>query len=490
MSDTELGRAELSDSEVDRRLVAALKARGGTASEADAVVDSGVPPHVAGPGLRRLMLAYPCRLDVTEGGDIVYRFAPSFPRRDTERYAAARALGRAAWRAFVVVYKVAIAVVLVGYFLLFLALLVAALVAAMSANRGRSERSSSRWGSRGGGMPGGWFWLWAVGDRDRRRHQGLRGTRWSGARHDAADPRPFYKKVFSFVFGLEKDPADALCTEKELLAWIRSHGGVVAPTELASLTGWSVDAAESESTRLLARYGGDIEVTNDGTILYRFADLLATAGGSAAARPAPRFWERWEAPASVTGNRGAANAGIAFLNAFILANAVVVTPAFLAPMLALPLREPLVFAGLVVFPAVYSVLFFLVPAARWLFSVRPANARRAARNLRRALLRQAHSSASGGQARPLVAPEAAAAALQSVPEGVQVSSRSPATAEQRLVELAFEYDAATDADDEGRALLTFERIADEAVAAAAARRGEGARLIQLGRQPLAFSTAE
>ncbi len=41
--------------------------------------------------------------------------------------------------------------------------------------------------------------------------------------------------------------------------------------------GWDFDRAEEEATRLLADYGGEPEVTDDGVVIYVFKELRKTA---------------------------------------------------------------------------------------------------------------------------------------------------------------------------------------------------------------------
>jgi hypothetical protein len=467
----EISTRELPDDELEDRLVRALRARGGRATEADLVVSSGVPPHQVGPALTRMLAQYKSHLAVTDDGDLVYEFDPAMTRRDAVPWARWKRVGRALWAAFTVLYKVLIAVVLVGYVVLFLVLLLAALGALASGGRGRRERRDS-WSSTGGRS---WLSLgdilwWSTGwGRVRRRP--APGARAPGV--------PFYRRVFAFVFGPERPAADELADERRLLAFVRARGGVVAPTELAARTGWSLDAAEEESTRLLARYGGDVEVTDDGHILYTFKDLMLTASEDAgadgeAARP---VWETWEPRAPVTGNSTGWDVFIGALNAFVLAGATVLVPGFVAPALGLPLAEPLVAYGLVLAPAVYASLFFAIPLARRAWVVGPENRRRAGRNLRRAVLRLAFEGRS---------PEPADVARAIPPE--VPAARDPAVLERAIRGVAFELDAATEATEEGRIVYAWNRIAGEHAAAEARRRGHAGRLVRVGDKALAFTS--
>src|SRR3569623_3343274 len=107
----------------------------------------------------------------------------------------------------------------------------------------------------------------------------------------ARGPRtPFYKRVFAFVFGPPQPPADPLRDEKQLVGFIRGLRGRIASVDLVRLMGWSFPRAEQETTRLMAHYGGEPEVTDDGVIVYTFKELRKTTeGGSGAAAGAPRW---------------------------------------------------------------------------------------------------------------------------------------------------------------------------------------------------------
>ncbi len=486
----QLDRRDLSDEKTEKLLLKAIRAAGGVATESDLVVASGIPAAKLGPAMRKLLIDYDARLEVRDDGAIVYRFSPDVRPRKKDRNAWQRFKGWV-WRGFKKTYKATIAIVLVGYVVLFVALMVAAYVAMMSQRQGSdNNRGGFGRGRAGGDGPGFWFWYWAFGrDRSARGLYSPRSSRWARDSDPGKDTRPFYKKVYSFVFGAEEGEVEELFTERELLAWIRSQGGVVSPTELASRTGWSIETAEKESTRLLAYYDGDVEVTSDGSVLYVFDELMQSAGTAGDARPAPAFWERFERKETVTGNTGSANAGIGALNLFVLFSALVAVPGFIAPYLGLDLSNAATWFGLLGFPALYSVMFFLVPLMRRFFVVAPENKRRAKRNLRRAVMRQVFAWSSD-EAKLMDDDQAVDLIAKKIPASVPVTSRNPKSIEKALREVAAEFDAYSEIDSDGSHLYRFDRIADEARAAQRRRsnREEGKRH-SLGEQGLAFERA-
>src|SRR6185295_17508580 len=86
-----------------------------------------------------------------------------------------------------------------------------------------------------------------------------------------------YQSVFDFVFGPKRLPEDPRAMEKRLIGFLREQKGRVTASELAALTGLSLAAAEEELTRLLVEYDGEVEVAEDGTLLYVFEELMLSA---------------------------------------------------------------------------------------------------------------------------------------------------------------------------------------------------------------------
>ena len=499
-----LSREVLDDRAIDERLLTALRTRRGRATESDMVVESGLAPHLLGPSLRRLMLVHECTIETTDDGDVVYVFDPSLATRKDDPGRRWREFRRKAWAGFRVFFKIAIAVVLVIYFLIVVALVIAA-TAALLSNRGSSSSSSSgrSWssGSSSGSGSGDFFvWVWLFGSSDYRhqrrawRHgsdhqfhdsgyhghhyhghgqaqamQHYESSRWAtpAGQRTATMKLPFYKKVFAFVFGREEEERDELFTEKQLLAYIRSAGGVVSPTELAVHTGWSVSAAEKQSTRLIAEYGGDVDVTEDGQILYIFPELMATAGGPAAeTRPAPLIWEHYEWPQPLTGNSGGANFAIAALNGTVLLGALALIPYYAAPILEIDMTDPAAHIGLYLVPTIYSALFFLIPIYRAIVQVRPENRRRAERNTRRAVLQQVYT-------RSLPEPTPVSLTIAELqllpPPGVEMSVDRDEDLAEVVQDIAVDHGADGTVQDDGRVTYLFDRVAAESRATTRAR---------------------
>lgn len=479
-SDIRLHRGTLSDDEIERRLLKAIRELGGTVTEVDLMVRTGISGLVLEPVFRRLVEERDCRIEVDDEGALTYHFSPKIERRIDPAKARMERIKRALWRGFKAFFKVMIMVVLVGYFTLFVVLIIAAFIALFAAKAAANEDSDIDFGgggrSHGGGFNPFFIW-WMFGDADYRRHRhpNRRFQRWAGdedwdGKRSGKDKRPFYKKVYSFVFGPEDDEIDELVNEQELLAWIRSERGVVSPTELTARTGWPLSTAESESTRLLAEFGGDVEISSDGSTLYAFEDV-AQARTETYARPIPAFWERWEQKEVVTGNSTGANVGIAFLNAFVLFSSAYLMPNFLGPVLGFDLSSPGVWFALLGFPLFYSVTFFSVPLLRWLARVRPDNKARARRNIRRAVLRHIFAYSRSG-AKAMREEDVVSLVERKLPDSPILPKDRQQAIREVFQEAVMEFGASVDIDEQANTVYRFERIADELAASDARRAGE------------------
>jgi hypothetical protein len=380
--------AGASDRTLEKKIVKALKSRRGRATLADVVVDTGIPNMEVERMLRRMIGEYPCHLDVNEDGDILYAFERSMRRYDEREWIGrfARRTGEAAWAGFSKFMKALIAIVMVLYVVIFVCLIIAAMLAAARGGGNRRTSLSRRHGG-GGGF---WFWYWVFGrpnDRYRtHRYHNPAYSRFGGRRKGKGkDPRPFYMKVFSFVLGPETGDVDPVVNDVALLAFIRQQKGAVTTAEIASRTGWTLERSEQALTRMVARYEGNLAISDEGQLVFTFPDLLKTIG-SKKVTPAKAFWDRYETAMPLTGNTTGSNWGISALNGFNLITAAMVPTAIL-PALQWPATTGVLFL-LHWFPMGFSVLIFAIPTLRWLLRVVPENRRRQKRNLRRVAYQQ------------------------------------------------------------------------------------------------------
>ncbi len=310
---------------VEDTLVSFLRKKRGESTVADMIAGTGLPKYQVEQAAKRTLDEYAGRLKATESGELLYYFPDGM--RST-----VHGLGpsmRRFWKGFVqgslkvlsFLFKIWIVAMLVGYFVAFVALVVLAIVASFAASM--ANRSDNRGGGgrdRGGGGFGGmylviqlldlilrmWFWSNILGSQRRKpQKQG----------------RAFYKSVFGFVFG-EGDPNKGWEDDERryIISYIRSHKGVITLEELMALTGRESDEANTVMNRILLEYEGEPGVTDNGTVVYAFPELMRTSQGEQKSLgQVPLLNPSSKRLYPFSANKRRTNGWILFFNAFNLA---------------------------------------------------------------------------------------------------------------------------------------------------------------------------
>jgi hypothetical protein len=353
---------------------------------ADAAAQAGLALRDADSGLKWLSSEYRGQLRVTSEGGLVHVFPHGFTKpweRPDAIRRAGRVVGRALMGALRFVVRAWVAVVLVGYAAFFVAML----LAMMFARQGNDSR-------RNDDMPGGalaYAFLRVVGDalfwtfHPWSPFSVYGGTgAWGGpmqargyaATRRAREPRvPLYERVNRFFFGPSSPPEDPRENERRVLAAIRAGKGRIGLADVMRVTGRPREQADPMMARLMLDYDGDVGVSEEGGIFYRFEGLRKTAseGTDPAGEAPPAAWARTKPLAPLTGNSPGANVAIVALNGFNLLMGLWVidnrmTLERLGQLFARG-PHPIVDAGgvpiaLGVIPVVFSALLFLVPIGR------------------------------------------------------------------------------------------------------------------------------
>jgi hypothetical protein len=342
------------------------------------------------------------RLEVTASGEILY----SFPRGFTSRYRgfgalAARALekaGRFFRAAGVLLFKVWIMVMLVGYFALFMLIALSAMMLSVAASSSSSDRGGRRSSSGGLYLTSSIFnmiiRLWFYSE--------LLGSARGGRRSPPSRPKkPLHRAIFSFVFG-EGDPNRDWNEKrkKALIVFLGKHRGVISLPDFMALSGLPPKEAEAELMACCGEFGGSPEASDDGTIVYRFDEILRRSDRVEAAElPAKRLWKFSFNEKSMNTWFGIINTVNLLFGGYFFYHALN-TGAILSPeqfqqssrlygltwYLSLHfIQDPLslITVGLGLVPLVFSILFWLVPVLRG-FWEKGENERIRMENLRRA----------------------------------------------------------------------------------------------------------
>lgn len=258
---------------VKNQLVKVLKKRKNESTVADLISASGLPKFQVEETIKVVMNEYRGHLKVTESGELLYYF-PQGMRNQVKGFFPGfkrflSGFTKVMARILTFLFKIWIMVMLVGYFILFLVILIAAVLAAIGIAFGGKGRSR---GSKGGVFylviklfqlfARIWFWGQILKGPRERRERG----------------RPLHKAVFAFVFG-DPDPNKEWETieKKHVISFIQSHKGVITLEELMTITGKNTEGANQLINRYLLEFEGEPQVTDDGSILYFFPELLRTA---------------------------------------------------------------------------------------------------------------------------------------------------------------------------------------------------------------------
>lgn len=399
--DARMSAQQLSSFEIEDRILASLKKRDGEATAGDVAADTGLGYGDVETALRRMLSTYKSHLDVDDDGNLRYRFDPAFTRRGDDPARLWHDIRQKLYTAFKWFFKVWIMVTLVGYTLVFILLLIALAVGSIAASASSD--------SDGDGLVELPFimlartleWLFWINLFDNRRYGRSRSRRGRRrARKSKKPEKPFYQKVFDYVFGPERK-SDPLKAQTAFTSFVREMNGRVTAADWAARTGQSLDEAENALTGAIVRFNGDVDVSDDGELIYRFDELMVTAGaGSANSRGPRRIWQTEKKVPSFTGNPTGTNTWITIFNLFNLAMSGFVL--FNATELAAQgvALDPGLVYGLGFIPLVFSFVFFAIPGIRYLFHSRKKSAAKR-ENKRRDEIRKIYTSVQGAQAEPI-----------------------------------------------------------------------------------------
>ncbi|HEX2660060.1 MAG TPA: hypothetical protein VHU40_17370 [Polyangia bacterium] len=344
----------------------------GQLTVADAAARTGLPTRDAQEGLALLAADRGGHLAVTSKGELLYDFTRGLVRDDRSGllHRAGRALAKAALGVGRMIVRAWISVVMVGYALVFAGVLLALAV------KDDSDGVGDILGLVARVIFESIYWTlhpfspvfvarepqWVL--RRGRRRSSLAA--------------PLYERVNRFVFGPPPPVVDPLQDSKNALAEIRRLKGRVVPADIMRVTGGSREAVERLLLRLVAEHQGDIQVSDEGAIVYEFPALRTTTGADAqAAADTAVVWSRLGEVPPLTGNSRAFNFAFVGVNGFnlaggsiglgmgltlerlgaMLSQAGTVDPPPLPPVDGVPLALGLV-------PFLFSTALFVVPLLR------------------------------------------------------------------------------------------------------------------------------
>lgn len=343
---------------------------GGRVTVSDVAASAGVGLESAERDIVLLASLTGAAIDVTDSGDVAYRFARDV--RGRLRASSLRASLRMTWNR---VYPFLFSGVRIGFGALLIISIVVTFVAIAALSSSSNSRDDDRRSGGGGGMA---FRMFTPNIFDVMWYS--RSSRYYNQAERWGQPKPemsFLEAVYSFVFG-DGDPNVDIEERqwKTIAAVINANSGSVTAEQLrpfllspkAGASGSMPD--ESDILPVLTHFSGHPEVTPDGDIIYVFPNFSTTGGGPRrvefAGMPATQLSEQEATFSRATASQRAYTIGLGILNLFgavtlggMLANARALGPDA-AALLAL-------LKGIYPFIAAYAFSFAIIPAVRvWL----------------------------------------------------------------------------------------------------------------------------
>lgn len=325
--------------QLDELLLTALRSLGGRATLGDLVQKTTLPLYEVESRILKALSHVGGHIAVDDHGNLVYSiertrplpsFVPSWPKR----------IALALYAAFKATFFAALSIALVMYFAVYVIIIVAALVAALAA-AAKGNDCDCDCDCKGGGCDkcgcdgcvvccdgnvchgfnraGDNLYGKIVAKRRpekleerqevRRRQEQARELRLSRKRerskeraerlHNAVarlgnrrgkdldmpleaelitETPPFLRAVRDFVFGPVRVAPSANAEYQNLLGFARDHDGRITAMDAVLLTGLPLDMADRMLLQLAAQLEGDVEVGDDGVIVYTFDRVMVSVG--------------------------------------------------------------------------------------------------------------------------------------------------------------------------------------------------------------------
>lgn len=286
------------------------------------------------------------------------------------------------WRTFQIIYKAAIGIILIVYTAIFVIILLAIIVASSSSDRDRRDSGIN---------------LNIFGGIFRAIFEGLYLMSWTSAIQDVADPsglrykkyapeknkgKNFVQSVFHFVFGPDNPPVDKFADEKEALAYVRKRSrGKLTAADIVLLTGCTYDEAEERLARYSVKFGGELDVDDNGVVVADFSNMLHSEKSFDEGKII-YYYDEIDPPVEITGNSTFRNFAIIAMNMFnmlmsyliISSQSIMNSPQYADYTTRFDIPGWVIFA-LGWFPLLFSVSFFIIPVIRIPFTLRQKNKR-------------------------------------------------------------------------------------------------------------------
>ncbi len=335
-----------------------IKKTRGKVSPTDIAASTGYSLGEVKDAMSRLIELYECRVTMNqESGSIMFVFRYPFILRGSktfrEKFIAFLAVF---WKIFTIIYKAAIGVILIAYTVIFAVLLLVLLLRGLS-----SDDDDNNAGAIIGGLfraiLEGLSWMaWTRSVEYTIDPQGMRYKKFPKEKNKGKN---FVQSVFHFVFGPERPKFDPLSDAKEVAAYLRNVKNKLTPANIIDLSGATFDKAESLLAEYATRFDGELYINEDGAVVAEFPEMSNKVSRELEGGKIEYYVDEVESPYELTGNTGGRNGVIIGMNIFNLIMSFVGYGYFTFD------KESNILGILLgIVPAVFSITFFIIPVLR------------------------------------------------------------------------------------------------------------------------------
>ncbi len=335
----------------------------------DVAAQSGLDLNTAQREILALASETGGNIQVAESGEVAYKFAPNFRDILVSRsfWLQVKESLKGVWKWVFYAIRISFGILLIVSILIVVLGIIAATIA-LNSQKGSNDRDDRRSDNRGGG--GGFFFLGGWGNPFGNPFIMFAPNYYEPQRLRQRDPDEmnFLESVFSFLFGDGNPNADLDERRwREIASMIRSHNGVVIAEQIAPYLDETsrLEGDEYFVIPVLSKFNGFPEVSDAGTLAYKFPELQKVASErkskTSSSYLQEKIWKFSQAP------QGKIALSIG-LGVFYLVSALYLSNLLGNPRLAETLQEG-GFLGLVnssmTFLLGYAVLFLSTPAVRY-----------------------------------------------------------------------------------------------------------------------------
>ncbi len=334
--------------EYKSKIIPIIKAKRGVVSSGDIAIETSYPIIHIKYVLNLLAAEYLADIQVTDSGDLIYKFNPLLTKNRFSFRNLMDSFFKWLYKIFVVLFKFSIMLTLIGYTIFYILLIIALAVAASASSKGKNNKSFD-------------FVVVAIRILFEMIFRFFIFYRSPYQKYEGVViKRPFYIKVFSFVFG-DDNKTKPFNHDKNLLHYLKTEK-MITLAQAINMTGMCEFDTRKLLLEMVVKYDGDIIVSEDGVIHYLFNYLTFT---DETEKPIVHSWDRLIPIPKLNYNSKGDNIKVALLNTFNLIMSIVFLVLVRNEQFVYEMGQEILAIGWIfIYGTVFSTLFFVIPIIR------------------------------------------------------------------------------------------------------------------------------